>query len=87
MNYRARSGELKRIFKIWRIGLSQRGESNGVGGDGTCLSIPRRAAPYIKSQSTEGKQMSSTFTVVLAALISAAPQSGPSPLCLHELPT
>jgi|MesohylFT_1024984.scaffolds.fasta_scaffold11644_1 hypothetical protein len=31
--------------------------------------------------------MSSTFTVVLAALISAVPQSGPSPLCLQELPT
>ena len=29
MNYRARSGELKRIFKIRRIGLSQRGGSDG----------------------------------------------------------
>lgn len=67
--------------------MSHRGGSDGDRGDGTCLSIPRRAAPYIKSQSTEGKQMSSTFTVVLAALISAVPRSGPSPLCLHELPT
>jgi hypothetical protein len=29
MNYRAHSAALKRMFKIWRIGLSQRGESDG----------------------------------------------------------
>ncbi len=44
MNYRARSRELKRIFEIWRIGLSQRGWSDGDRGDGTCTSIPRKAA-------------------------------------------
>ena len=29
VNRRARSGELKRMFKIWQIGLSQRGGSDG----------------------------------------------------------